>query len=360
MAVGKYRLLMRPDETLNGVSWGYFNIDKVPDPPTLLADYDLSSAIRNLSNDFFNFTSFKRSDTPPSDTTNTVRIDDNSEIPIYAWLSEELNTDIMYYTEADSILIKYSDTFSFSWSMSSIISVDIFDTSKANDLSSMFYQCSSLISLDVSNFDTSNVTNIRHMFGDCESLTSLNVSNFNTSKVINMSSMFSGCNNLTSLDVSNFDTSNVTDMSSMFGWCNSLTSLNVSNFDTSKVTRMYSMFDRCSSLTTLDLSNFNTSNVTTMERMFAGCSLLTSLDLSTFDTSKVTNMREMFSTCQELISLDISNFNVSNVASADTYNMFDDCIKLNTIICTEEIEQWIRDNSSRMGITINNITFNRP
>jgi surface protein len=42
----------------------------------------------------------------------------------------------------------------------------------------MFYNCSSLTSLDVSNFDTGNVTDMIFMFGYCFSLTSLNLSNF--------------------------------------------------------------------------------------------------------------------------------------------------------------------------------------
>ena len=50
----------------------------------------------------------------------------------------------------------------------------------------MFYRCSSLTSLDVSNFNTSNVTYISSMFFRCSSLTSLDVSHFNTSKVTNV------------------------------------------------------------------------------------------------------------------------------------------------------------------------------
>ena len=54
------------------------------------------------------------------------------------------------------------------------------------------------------------------MFYGCSGLTSLNLSNFNTSKVTDMSGMFQNCANLESLDLSNFDTSKVTDMSNMF------------------------------------------------------------------------------------------------------------------------------------------------
>ena len=148
-----------------------------------------------------------------------------------------------------------------------------------------------------------NITDMSSMFSNCKTLTSLDLSNFDTSKVTKMYYMFFFCRALTSLDLSNFDTSKVTSMSSMFSHCNALTSLNLSSFDTSNVTSMDSMFEYCSSLTSLDLSNFNTSNVTSMDSMFCGCSSLTSLNLSSFDTSKVTSMSSMFSHCNALTSL---------------------------------------------------------
>ena len=58
----------------------------------------------------------------------------------------------------------------------------------------MFYNCSSLTSLNLSNFNTNNVTNMGYMFFNCSSLTSLNLSNFNTNNVTDMSAMFSGIN----------------------------------------------------------------------------------------------------------------------------------------------------------------------
>ena len=67
------------------------------------------------------------------------------------------------------------------------------DTSKVTNMGGMFNNCSSLISLNVSEFDTSNVTNMSNMFYYCEALTSLDVSKFDTSNVTNMSGMFYGC-----------------------------------------------------------------------------------------------------------------------------------------------------------------------
>ena len=68
----------------------------------------------------------------------------------------------------------------------------------------MFYKCSGLTSLDLSNFNTENVTDMYGMFYKCSGLTSLDVINFNTQKVTDMRSMFYNCSSFTSLDISSF------------------------------------------------------------------------------------------------------------------------------------------------------------
>ena len=205
-----------------------------------------------------------------------------------------------------------------------------FNTSKVTNMSWMFFNCTSLTSLDLSNFNTSNVTNMSDMFYICSSLTTLDLSSFNTSNVTNMWQMFASCSSLTSLNLGNFNTSKITDMSDMFNSCSSLTNLDLSHFNTSKVTDMSNMFRNCSSLISLDLSGFNTSKVTDMRYMFCGCSSLTNLDLSGFNTSNVTNMMNMFGGCSSLTNLDLSNLNTSKVTNMN--NMFSDCSKLTTTI----------------------------
>jgi len=205
-----------------------------------------------------------------------------------------------------------------------------FNTSKVTNMSWMFFNCTSLTSLDLSNFNTSNVTNMSWMFYKCSSLTTLDLSSFNTSNVTKMWQMFASCSSLTSLNLGNFNTSKITDMSDMFNSCSSLTNLDLSHFNTSKVTDMSNMFRNCSSLISLDLSGFNTSNVTDMRYMFCGCSSLTNLDLSGFNTSNVTNMMNMFGGCSSLTNLDLSNLNTSKVTNMS--NMFSYCSKLTTTI----------------------------
>ena len=91
----------------------------------------------------------------------------------------------------------------------------------------MFYDCSSLIKIDLSEFNTINIKNMSFMFCCCSSLKSLDLSSFNTSKVEYMTQMFSGCNSLESLDLSSFDTNNVKFMNYLFHECYSLDKENV-------------------------------------------------------------------------------------------------------------------------------------
>ena len=94
----------------------------------------------------------------------------------------------------------------------------------------------------------------------------------NTSSVENMSGMFYNCSSLTELDVSGFDTQNVTTMSLMFDRCSGLTNLYLVNFDTRNVSKMHYMFEGCTNLTTITVGvNWNTTNVESSDNMFYGC-----------------------------------------------------------------------------------------
>ena len=235
-----------------------------------------------------------------------------SPIPIYGNLASD---GTWVVSTAASTIYANADCSGMFGYRSNLTTIDFgsgFNTSRVTNMASMFYVCSGLTSLDVSNFNTSNVTNMSRMFYYCSGLTSLDLLNFNTSRVTDMNSMFYACTGLTSLEVSSFNTSNVTDMCFMFLGCEGLPSLDLSNFNTSSVKRMYGMFMGCSGLPSLDLSNFNTSSVKSMFGMFGGCSGLTSLDLSNFNTSSVTDMWSMFNGCSGLSSLNLYNFDMSN------------------------------------------------
>lgn len=273
--------------------------------------------------------------------TNAISWDvsEDKDKGVVAWLVKDVSDNTKYVLHIGGkngavIANTYSnDLFQDFTNVTSINFGNNFDTSKVTNMSSMFYGCENLATLDISHFDTSKVTSMFGMFDGCKKLVDLDVSRFNTSKVTNMGTMFGRCENLTTLDVSHFDTSKVTNMQFMFGWCYKLISLDVSKWDTSNVTSMFEMFWDCKKLTNLDVSKWNTSKVTNMRLMFCGCESLTGLDVSHFDTSKVTDIRSMFANCKNLTTLDVSHFDTSNVTQmgkqgASDRGMFEGCEKL--------------------------------
>lgn len=71
--------------------------------------------------------------------------------------------------------------------------------------------------------NTTNVTDMSSMFNDCESLTSLNLSSFNTANVTTMKSMFNESDNLRTIYVGDgWTTAAVTSSTYMFDVCTSL------------------------------------------------------------------------------------------------------------------------------------------
>ena len=96
--------------------------------------------------------------------------------------------------------------------ITSITGLDMLNTDKVTDMSSMFANCKLLTSLDLTNFDTSNVTEMISMFDGCENLVTLDLSSFDTSNVTSMLNMFNGCYYLKTIYATDaFDVTNVTD-----------------------------------------------------------------------------------------------------------------------------------------------------
>ena len=204
--------------------------------------------------------------------------------------------------------------------------------SSVTNLFSMFKDCTSLTELDLSGSNSENVKDMSEMFYGCKALSKLVLTDFKTGQVTTMESMFLGCSTLETLDVSSFNTENVTTMLGMFNNCSSLRSLNLPGFNTANVTQMSSMFIKCSSLRSLDLSSFNTRKVTYMQNMFEGCTNLESIDLSSFDTENMRSMTGMFFSCTKLETLDLSSFATPKMVTMES--AFENCENLKTIYVT--------------------------
>jgi len=138
------------------------------------------------------------------------------------------------------------------------------------------------------------LTRINHMFCECSSIISINLSNFNTKNVINMSCIFARCSSLTNVNLTNINTQNVKNMYGLFIKCRSLTSINLSNFNTRNVTNMMMMFKECSSLTNIDLSRFSTRNVENKKLMFIGCTSLKPENIKIYSPSARQELMQQF------------------------------------------------------------------
>ena len=267
---------------------------------------------------------------------NSAWVEDGDKV---AYINEKLGNGTIVHIVFDKSFSTYTPTslyrfFANLTKLETITGLEYLNTEKVTNMSSMFYSCSSLTSLDVTHFNTANVMDMSFMFYRCLSLTSLDVTKFNTENVTYMRNMFASCSKLTSLDVTKFNTANVTDMSYMFYSCSKLTSLDVTKFNTEKVVNMSYMFNNCSELISLNVTNFNTAKVTDMRYMFYGCSKLTSLDVTNFNSENVTNMNRMFCNCSKLTSLDVSNFNTKKVTNMSY--MFSYCSTLTTIYVNDK------------------------
>ena len=200
---------------------------------------------------------------------------------------------------------------------------------RGTTVTSMYTNCRSLTTIDVSDWDVSETDNLSGVFQGCSSIQSLDIKNWKVSNVVSFDSLFSGCSSLTDLDISSWNTNSAETMAWMFCMCSSLTSLDVSHFATAGVKSFREMFNGCSSLQSLDVSGFITSAASDFDSMFSGCSSLIELDLSNFDISKTNSLDRMFADCSSLISLDLSSFDISHVRSLA--QLFIGCASLKTI-----------------------------
>ena len=188
---------------------------------------------------------------------NSAWVEDRQQV---ATINKNLGNGTIVHIVFDKSFSTYTPTSLYKFfanltKLKTITGLEYLNTEKVTNMSYMFFNCSSLTSLDVTHFNTAKVTNMNRLFAYCSSLTSLDVTHFNTAKVTNMNSMFECCSSLTSLDVTYFNTANVTGMNYMFYSCSALTTIYASdNFVTDKVEYSYNMFYDCTSLkgTTLE------------------------------------------------------------------------------------------------------------
>ena len=265
--------------------------------------------------------------------------------------------------------------------LETITGLEYLNTENVTNMGYMFYNCSSLTSLDVAHFNTANVKVMSYMFSSCSSLTSLYLTNFNTEKVTNMGNMFSNCAALTTIYASSkFVTTQVSNSSGMFYRCEKLKGEEVWTKDkatdktfakieggyfsggiprvkyadgtltfflTSKETLGENEYELNSGKNLPEWvmkhslgitkvvfdTSFANARPTSCYKWFWWCDKLKQVEgIKNLNTKEVTDMADMFCDCRDLSSLDVSGFNTGKVT--DMSGMFYDCISLKLLDVT--------------------------
>lgn len=116
--------------------------------------------------------------------------------------------------------------------MISLESVELskLNTSRCVSMLDTFFRNSALTSLDLSNWDVSNVHNFGCMFQACYSLRAINLQSWKAHpEKSGMFGMFFDCSSLESIDLSGFDLSNTISANKMFGRCFNLSKISFSS-----------------------------------------------------------------------------------------------------------------------------------
>lgn len=273
-----------------------------------------------------------------------------------AWFGSILQA--LTYTEGLNDFETLGGMFRGCKSLTEVVGISDWNTSKVRNVSQMFYDCSSLRTpLNLSRWIITDIPIFKDMFNGCLNLPELNISGWDTSKAESMQGMFSNCSVLTEIKgLYDLSTLALTNSAEMFKGCEKLTGeikmpkknnipfdfiygmfenckmierIDISNWDISKVTNLQKVFNNCLSLTEIiGIESWNTESVTNMAQLFASCRILSNLNniVVGWKTSAVENMASVFFDCQATTELDLSGWNTEAVR--DMSQMFSRCFSL--------------------------------
>ena len=262
-------------------------------------------------------------------------------------------------------------------------------SSKITALTSMFANCSSLTTLDLSGWDVSKVTVTTSCFDNCTNLVSLNINGWDLSSATTTTSMFNKTTSLATIEMSECPVDTINTVIGLIPTRTSAGTINTtvpqdqaSNIDTTTATsKMWNIINRfivakykmqtdsntlpssikptdykytdvhnddntvtrtiynTDNLSAIGFANKTgllevlelniTSKITNLGSCFNGCSSLQSLNTANWDTSNVVGTARMFLGCASLTSLDLSSFNTQKVT--DMSYMFDGCSDLTSL-----------------------------
>lgn len=153
------------------------------------------------------------------------------------------------------------------------------------------------------------------MFQNCKKLQ--NICSFELDpEMYYLGFMFYGCSSLGSIDVSNWDTSHVKSLDHFAAHAN-LKRIGIENWDVSSLENANACFHNCAE-EELDLSKWNVSKVKFFGQMFENSPNLKRIKgLQNWDTSAGLGFEEMFSRCPKLEELNLSSFDTTHAKNGE-------------------------------------------
>ncbi len=234
-----------------------------------------------------------------------------------------------------------------------------FGSSALTNMADMFKNCSKLKTIIMNNFNFGktvfysngnkspfyNLTSVEHIY----------LNNPNFSQISNISSLFQNCSNLVSIELNNWDLRNInySSVGGLFSGTSSLKTLICRYWKLpSQFTNWLYRQWAAGTIETVDVTGWDLSLTTNISGLFgSGSSLKNVIGLDTWNTSNINDMSDMFNSCTNLTTLDLSSFNINNVSYLGT--MFYDCPKLTTIYVSNV---WNPSNSVTSGAMFYNNT----
>lgn len=155
------------------------------------------------------------------------------------------------------------------------------NTSNVTLMTNMLLNCKSLKNIKLSSWNTSNVTSMYAMFNYCSQLVSLNLQ-FDTRKVVDMDYMFYGCTALKSLDITNFQIVDTCKAENMLRYCNALVTLRPPSIIAADLDLSETIIDATSVNAILD----NLATVSGTKTLTLGSTLLAKADSTKITTAQ--------------------------------------------------------------------------
>ena len=196
-----------------------------------------------------------------------------------------------------------------------VTATDVPNLHGVNDLSSMFYDCDSLVyNPTINTWSTDSITNIQAMFLDAKKFNQP-IGSWNTAKVENMAIMFYKAEAFNQ-DISGWNTAKVENMGGMFSGAKAFDKP-IGSWNTAKVREMGDMFSGAEAFNQ-PLNNWNTAKVFNMTGMFANTKAFNQ-PIGNWNVEGVQRIAGMFRNA-EAFDQDLSGWTLKTVISA--LNMF--------------------------------------